>query len=106
MRPVTLTQVGPGVSPVCPPDIYITPFEVTLQTQVTGTVAYSVEYTNDDIWSPTFNPATAQWTAVTAMPVGSTTSLQATLISPVRGIRINQASGAGTTVLKIVQAGI
>lgn len=105
MRPVTLTLTGPGVSAVCPPDIYLNPFNLTLQTLVTGTVSYSVEYTKDDVFSPTFNPATANWIAVTAIPAASTTSKEATLISPVRGIRINNASGTGTIVLQIVQSG-
>lgn len=108
MRPVTLTTSnasgGAVGSSVCPPDLYFTPFQLTLQTAVTGTANYDVQYTKDDVFATTFNPATAQWTSLTGM-TGATAAAEATIISPVTGVRILQNSGSGSVSLKILQAG-
>jgi hypothetical protein len=108
MRPVTLTTSdasgGAVSSAVCPPDIYLTPFQITLQTIVTGTVNYDVQYTKDDVFSTTFVVASAQWTSVTGM-TGATANAEETLISPVTGIRVLQNSGSGSVSLRILQAG-
>lgn len=108
MRPVYLTTTNASgaikSSPVCPPDLYISPFQVTLRTKVTGAVVYDVRYTNDDVFSPTFDPTTADWTVVTGMD-DAVANAEATLISGVRGIQLVQASGAGSVTLEIVQSG-
>lgn len=109
MRPITLTTSdasgGEKSTPVCPLDLYISPFNVTLQTIVTGAVTYTTEYTKDDVWATTFNPATAQWTAITGM-TASAASAEETLISPVTALRMRQTAGAGSIVLRVLQAGI
>lgn len=105
MRPVTLTQVGVGQSVPCPLDWRQDPFQVTLQVTITGTVTASVEVTNDDVYAPGYNPATGTWVPVTGLS-GINATAQATLISPVIAARINQTVGTGTTVLKIVTAGL
>jgi hypothetical protein len=108
MRPVYLTTTdasgGEQTTPVCPPDIYLNPFNISLRVDVTGTVAYTVEWTNDDVFDPNFDPATAQWTPVVGM-TAAVADANATLISPVRGIRMRQSSGDGSCNLAIVQSG-
>lgn len=108
MRPVTVTTVnasgGAKSSPVIPPDIYISPFQVTLDAEVTGTANYDVQYTNDDVFAVGFVAASAHWKSITAM-TGSTTDAESTLISPVRGIRLIQNSGSGSVTLIVTQAG-
>lgn len=108
MRPVNLTTAdasgGAKSSSVCVLDIYKTPFQVTLQALVTGTVAYTARYTKDDPFAAGFDPATANWTSITGM-IAATASAEATLISPVRAVQLTQASGSGSVILQVIQAG-
>jgi hypothetical protein len=109
MRPVNLTTSdasgGVKVSSVCPLDIYLKPFQVTLHSVLTGAATYTAEYTEDDPFLSTFDPATAVWTPVTAMS-GASANAEATLISPVRAVRLRQTAGAGSAVLQVIQAGV
>lgn len=109
MRPMTLTTSdasgGAKSSATGPLDFHLAPFQVTLQTIVTGTVNYEIQYTKDNVYATTFNPATAQWTSLTGM-TGATANAEATLISPVTAVRILQNSGSGSVSLHILQAGI
>lgn len=109
MRPVTLTTSdasgGEKVSPVCPLDLYISPFNISLFAVITGAATYTVEYTGDDVYASSFNPATANWTGVTGMTAVSA-STDATLISPVTAVRLRQTAGAGSVALRVLQAGI
>lgn len=104
MRPVVITQTGAGQSTAVPLDLYLTPFNVSLSTIVNGTVAYGIEYTFDD----PFNPPTGglDWTVVGDIPTGTIAAGYATISnSPVRAVRINQASGSGSVTLTVNQAG-
>lgn len=109
MRPVTMTTTdasgGEKSTSICPPDVYITPFNVTLDVDVTGAATYTVEYTNDDIWAAGYNAATGVWKAVTGLSAASADA-EATLISPVRGIRMRQTAGGGSASLRVTQAGV
>lgn len=108
MRPVTLVvdgTAGPSQSPVCPLDLYLTPFQVTLQTIVQGTVDYTVRYTKDDVWASDFDPNTAQWVTVTGM-TDATADDEETLISPVTAVQIILNSGTGSVQLRVIQAGV
>lgn len=109
MRPVTLTTSnasgGTVNSSVCPMNLYAAVFLASLSVIVTGVATYSVQYTLDDVFSSSFNPATANWTDVAGMS-GGTTSAEATVDSPVRGIRLSQTAGAGSVSLRIAQSGL
>lgn len=107
MRPVTV-QAGasPASSPVVPLDIYLKPFEVTMQCVITGVVTYSVEWTNDDVFSPTFDPNTANWFAAAANLTAATTSQVGSLTSCVTGVRVRTTAGAGSVAMRITQAGL
>lgn len=104
MRPITISQTGVGNSVPIPVDIYLTPFNVTLAVEVTGTVTYSVVWTTDDVWNTpaanlTWNAAAANLTAATTSQVGS-------LISPVTAVQLQVTAGTGTASLRVVQAGV
>lgn len=105
MRPVTVSVTGPGVTPPVPLDQYLTPFEVSLAAINPSGATYTVEWTQDNIWDPNFNPATANWTNGPANMVGAVDTEYGTLISPVAAVRLRQTVGAGTTQLIVRQAG-
>lgn len=112
MRPVvyTLTDASGGAktSPVCPLDHYTSPFNVSLQGLVSGTVTYTVEYTFDDVFATSYNPATGNWTShpgflVTGNPVSDTRDDN--LGMPATGVRLKLVTGTGSVRLTIIQAG-
>jgi len=104
MRPIVYTITGVGNSAVFPPDHYVSPFNVTLGATVTGTVTYTVQYTFDDVFAPDFNPATANWVDHPSL-TAQTGTKDSNIAYPVRGIRLSQTAGTGTTRLVIIQAG-
>ena len=105
VRTVILT--GVGVTPPIPLDNRQVPFNIGLRVTMTGaptTPSFRPEYTFDDIQSPTFNPATADWSAMSAM----TTSTDTLLTTPCTAVRLNLVSLVGGTiglVMTVVQAG-
>lgn len=104
MRPITLSQTGVGNSVPIPVDIYLTPFNVTLAVEVTGTVTYSVAWTTDDVWN---TPAgSLNWNAAAANLTAATTNQVGSLISPVTAIQLQVTAGTGTAMLRVVQAGV
>lgn len=109
MRPVTLTTSDASGaaknSSVCPMDLGVTPTNISLVAVITGAATYSVQYTLDDVFSPTFDQTTAKWNDVTTMS-GIAVDGQGTIVSPVTGIRLRQTAGAGSVSLRITQAGI
>lgn len=104
MRPAVFTINGVGVSGVYPPDHYVSPFNIALGVTVTGTVNYTVQYTFDDVFASGFTPASANWIDHPSL-TAQTATKDSNIAYPVRGIRLNVASGSGTTRLTIIQAG-
>ena len=104
MRPVQLTVTGVGVSSPIPLDRMLNPFNVGLSIDVGAGCTYTVEYTNDDVFAVTFNPATALWfphpnlTAQTTDGIGN-------IAFPVTAVRLNQTVGAAATVFRVTQSG-
>lgn len=109
MRPVTLTTSdasGAAVaSSVCPLNLYSSPFQVTLMADVTGTVDYDLQYTQDDVYATGYDPASGNWTSIPDV-TGATADAEATLISPITAVRILQNSGSGSVSCRVIQAGI
>jgi hypothetical protein len=99
MRPVTLTTSdasgGAIDSAVCPMDyVPSIPFNVGIGCAVTGTVSYSIQHTFDlTNWFENANVSSA------------TASADTNYMFPVRAIRLHQASGSGSVVATILQAG-
>jgi hypothetical protein len=89
MRPVYVTVNGPGVSPPIPMDYR-------------KAVTYTVQHTYDDITSPTFNPATAAWFNNSVINV-ATGNAETVYSFPVRALRLNIVSGAGSVTMGVIQ---
>lgn len=104
MRPVVYEVAGVGTSKVFAPDNYISPFNITLAVTVTGVVTYTVQYTFDDVFAKTFNPATANWVDHPSL-TAKTASLDSNIAYPVQGVRITVSAGAGSVRLTAIQAG-
>jgi|SRR5882757_5987116 len=110
MRPIiqTLSDASGAAKATAPlpVDIYLNPFSVSLQTEVTGVATYTVEWTQDDIWAAGYDPdgGTSVWNAVAGME-GVLINATATFNEPVRAFRMRQTAGAGSVKLIIVQGG-
>jgi hypothetical protein len=108
MRPVVFTLIDASAaaifSPVCPVDHYVSPFNIALNVQVTGTVNYTVQYTFDNVFAANYVASSGNWTDHATL-TSQTATKDSNIAYPVRGIRLKQSSGSGTTVLTIIQAG-
>jgi hypothetical protein len=108
MRPITLATTdatgAATTSGVAALDHYISPFNVGVAVRVTGTVNYTVQVTYDDVFASGFTAASATWFD-NADATGQTASKAINITGPVRGIRVRQASGAGSTSTTVLQAG-
>ncbi len=104
MRPQQATTSGVSTSSVIPLDHYVTPFNVGMVVAVTGSATYTVQHTMDDVLSPTFSAGSATWLNHPVL-VTQTATADGNYAFPVRGVRVNQTSGAGSTVITLVQAG-
>lgn len=110
MRPVYLStsdaSAGNKDSAVCPMDRGVSPTNISLVAVVTGVATYSVQFTLDDVYSPTFDPASATWIDVDTQSGIVNANSQGTIISPVSAVRLHQTAGAGSVALTVQQAGI
>jgi hypothetical protein len=102
----TISKTGTGSSSIYAVDYFRCPVNVGIQAVLTGTATYTVEYTLDDITSDSFSASTATWTGATADLTGASASKNGLLTVPCRGIRLTIASGTGSVVATICQAGI
>ena len=107
MRTVVQQVGGIGVSAPIVLDNYISPFNVGFGCIVSAgaTVSYTVQHTFDDVFSPTFNPATATWFNHSDV-VSQTANTDGNYAFPVTAIRLNVGSSNGTVTIKAIQAGI
>lgn len=103
MRQVILTQSADAASEPVPLDLYLTPFQVTIVTKVTGVVAYALQYSYDNPF--TVAAADMVWFDDTAAPAGTTAAAQTSYDNPVAAVRINKAAGPGSVQATITQAG-
>jgi hypothetical protein len=105
MRRQVATVTGVGVSAPTPLDHYISPFNVGFGAVVSGTATYNIQHTFDDVFSPTYVPASGTWfnhpnfTSATATGDGN-------YAFPVSAIRINITAGSGSVNLTLIQAGL
>lgn len=112
MRPIRVAIPATGTpGPVVPLDIYQKGPVTVAIVSVVGAVNINVQYTLDDVFSPTFNQATAQWFAVSAALTGAVAAAAAAVTdannNPIvpTAIRATNA-GIGTAILQVVQSGI
>lgn len=94
---------GVGASQEIPLDQYISPFNVGLFLDITGTVNVTVQSTGDDIFGDA--PGPFSWTNHPDL-TNITADADATFISPVSACRLLTNSGVGEAVLRIIQAGL
>lgn len=109
MRPIRVTVGAVAVSNAIPLDQYISPFNVGFGVSLSAgaTLTYKVEHTFADIWSPTFDPATANWFTHDNFVSGKTVSFTGSYTSPVTAIRLNVTEyTSGTATMTAVQAGV
>ena len=104
MKPVTVTTSGTSVSSPVVVDYLISPFNIGFGVVVTGVATYTVQHTFDNPFVAGFDPATATWFNHEDL-VSQTTSQDGNYAFPVRAIRVNQSSGAGSTSATFIQAG-
>lgn len=101
MRPSKVDVAGVGNSAPVPVDIYISPFQLSLEIQVvSGTIDATVEYTFDDVFD---GDVTLNWTAHADL-ANEVAKAHGTILNPVRAVRLVNA-GTGTARLIIIQAG-
>lgn len=106
MRPTTVSyaDAGAGSSALVVIDQYISPCNIAVGCIVSGTVNYTVQHTFDDIFSPTFNPATATWFNHPTL-AAQTANADSNYAFPPRAIRVTKNSGTGGVSMTIVQSG-
>jgi hypothetical protein len=105
MRPITVSQTDAGSTGAVPLNLSVNPFNVSMAVVVTGTVDYTVQYTFDDVWSPTYNPATGTWFNHASLDA-QTTNQTGNFAFPVAAIRLTVNSGPDTATMTVIQAGI
>jgi hypothetical protein len=95
---------GVGATPWQLVDNYLDPTSLRISVDVVGTVNYTVQYTFDNVFASNYVASSGNWTDHATL-TSQTTTKDSNIAYPVRGIRLKQASGTGTTVLTIIQAG-
>lgn len=108
MRPVRVTVGALGASSPIPLDHYRDPFSVGIGCVISAgaTLTYTVEHTFDDVFSSTFNPATATWFPNASLATKSTSS-DGNYSTPVTAVRINvTAYTSGSVTMTVIQAGM
>lgn len=108
MRPIRVSVGSATTSAVIPMDQYISPFNVGLSVNLSAGagLTYTVEHTFDDVYSPTFDPATAKWYSHATL-ASKTSSADGNYAYPVSAIRLNVTPyTSGTATLNVLQAGI
>jgi archaellum component FlaF (FlaF/FlaG flagellin family) len=108
MRPIRVSVSSATTSQVIPLDQYISPFNVSIGVALSAgaSLTYKIQHTFDDVFSTSFNPATATWFDHATL-VSKTASSDGNYAFPVSAIRINVTPyTSGTATLNVMQAGI
>jgi hypothetical protein len=112
---VTVGTGGTGASIPVVIDQYLTPQNTETAVLVSGTVNYTVQYTNNPIldcglggvgFNLMQNPATINWQSAAANLTGQTAYADNYLQAPATAVRLLTNSGTGTATLIVRQAGI
>lgn len=108
MRPIRVTLSSQTSSDPIILDTYRNPFNVGIGVALSpaASLTYTVEYTYDDVFSSSFNPATATWYAISAL-AAKTASLDGTITSPFTALRLRvSVYGSGSATMTVIQAGM
>lgn len=102
MRPIVKSQTGTGETATVPMDTYQNPFNVTVKVVVSGTVTYTVQSTNDNVFDASVTP---DWDDHPSLS-GLSADALGNYAFPVTGIRLSVTSGSGTATMTVQQAGM
>lgn len=107
MRPITIKVTGVAASPPIPIDQYQNPTNISVEVVPGAGCTYTLQYTTDDVFAAGYDPATGNWSSVSAGNlVAATTAQQAKVTDPATAFRLNQTVGAATSTLRLVQSGV
>lgn len=107
MRPIRVMVGSATTSAVIPLDQYISPFNVSIGVTLSAGagLTYKVQHTFDDVFDPSFNPATAAWFDHASV-TGKTANADGNYAFPIKGLRLNvTAYTTGNATLTVLQAG-
>lgn len=107
MRPIRLSVSSQTSSNWIPLDIHIKPFNIGIGVALSAgsTMTYQIEHTYDDVFSPSFNPATAEYLVNSAG--AKSADFDFNYAFPVTAVRLTVTSyTSGTATMTIVQAGL
>jgi len=102
MRSQIIKQTGAGTTAWIPLDPRAQIFSVGMGAVVSGTVNYTIEYTFDAIMDPTYTGIVTAFSHATM--AAQTANSAGNFAFPCTAVRINQASGSGSTTLTILQS--
>jgi hypothetical protein len=101
---VTVDTIGVGGSTPIPLDIYLRSGH-TVSVNVTGTINYTVQVTNDDPFN-TSASTPLNWITDPAIAAGQTTSQNGATANAYRAVRLLTNSGTGTGTITVTQQGL
>lgn len=89
------------------PNYDLTPFNMIINTQLSGSVTYNIETTTGDYLAPAKSSYdTTPQPIVNTVSSGATAAASATLSTPVTGVRYTVTAGTGTLSAQALQSGI
>lgn len=101
MNPVSYTVTGTGSGRAVNLDYRQNPFSVGISCILAGTGTYSVEHTYDNIYSGSFNAATATWYPNSILN-GQTSTAEGFYTTPVSAVRGNMTAATGTASVSFI----
>ena len=106
MRPVRVTVSSQTASAPIPLNPLIGQFVVGLGAHVnSGTLTYQVQYTYDDVYSPTFSAGSATWFTHSTI-TGKSADFDGVITIPCTAVRLNvTAWTSGSVTLTVIQSG-
>jgi hypothetical protein len=105
MRAWRQTVSGIGVSTPIIPDWHTSVVNIGVGVKISATATFTVEHTFDDVFSPTFDPATATWYPNSGL-TAQTTNKDGNYAYPISAFRLNVSASTGTATIQAIQAGI
>lgn len=103
-RPIYFTITGVGVQ-IVPLDVYLTPFQVSIECEVVTAATYGVETTRDNVQDPAVTPLWSN-SDVAALNPGAVATQRGVQTTPVTALRVNVTVGGGSLKVRIVESGI
>lgn len=106
MRRQVATVSGVGVSNPVVFGTYTSPFNIGFGVTVSGTGTFNIEHTFDDVFSPTYTPASGNWYTHSSFSGGAVRG-DGNYAFPVTAARINVLTSTASMVVRatFIQAG-